>query len=154
MSLFNCRTVSVLTLSLFLVACASKQTLPMAAGQTEYCDRYFAYEMCVRDHNRDGKVDFMYFADTQEVFMAMPGFDDTNTTGRPAHRCIQPMDAAMQNTASDLLTINGDTGAMDKAKIKSRLLLSYSRYVAKVNRCHGTELAAEESAFGEGDLDF
>jgi len=154
MSPFNCRTVSVLTYSLFLAACAGNQTQPVVAGPAEYCDRYFAYEMCVRDHNRDGKVDFMFFADTEEVFMAMQGFDDTNITGHPVHRCIQPMDAAMQNVASALLTINSDTGAMEKAKIKSRLLLSYSRYVADINRCHGTELAAEESAFGEGDVDF
>lgn len=110
--------------------------------------------MCARDHNGDGSVDFMYFEDTDEVFMAMPGFDAPQVTARPVHRCIQPMDEPMQNAASALLSIQPDTSSLTKTKIKTRLLLNYSRYIADVNRCHGIELAAEEDDFGEGILGY
>ncbi|BFM14772.1 hypothetical protein R50073_09550 [Maricurvus nonylphenolicus] len=94
-------------------------------------------------------MDFMFFADTDEVFMAMPGFEEPEKTGKPAHRCIQSMDKPMQGAANALLAIGNDTSNMTKTRIKTRLLLSYSRYMPEVNRCNGNQLAVEDDPFGD-----
>lgn len=150
MSITRFRHCLVAVVSLILSACVSNSSSHGAKVPSQYCDSYFAYDMCARDHNGDGAVDFMYFQDTGEVFMAMPDFQIEDVTGRPFHQCIQVMDGAMQSAASGLLSIRDDTSNLAKTQIKSRLLFSYSRYMSRVNRCHGTNLAADEGAFGEG----
>ena len=182
--LLSLSTAAVIALALAaLSGCSSvPQTPPtartQAQSQAQYCGDYMSYAMCVRDIDRDGEVDLIYFADTREIFMIAPGYDRGELKiaehhhdslpreeygGLGIHRCLQPMDNAMRNASSQLLELSDDAGLLRRTQVKSRLLLNYARYLPAINRCMGSDntansgLANSSSTDGDdtfGDEDF
>lgn len=162
------------TLSVLLSACASPLTThskPDADHRSSeltdtFCDSYFIYAMCARDINHDDLADFMYFEDTGEIFMQTDEIAARTSGIIPAaipadwgsdltvHKCAQTMDEELQHAASLLFTINGKTGALRKTQIKSQLILSYSRYMGRINRCNSGSLAMPSTEDSFGDIDY
>lgn len=141
-----------------------------AVTESSYCDNYFVYQMCAQDINEDGQVDYMYFNDSKEIFMqsaelaarsARTPWEQLNIEAASGmHRCVQTMDNELQQAASALLTINEDTGAFTKTKIKTRLMLSYGRYMGDINRCHYSdddmaidEQNPQEDSYADAEFD-
>ena len=52
---------------LSLAACNSIKLV--STNTNVYCDNFLAYEMCAEDTENDGIVEYVYFADTLEVFL-------------------------------------------------------------------------------------
>lgn len=131
--------VRLLFLVLFLSACSSqsvkedKEKPPIASNT--YCDSYFVYDMCAEDIDRNGEIDFMYFQDTDEIFMTNPHFPTANLPPKPLHRCIQSMDEGMIIAGTRLLTINDDTNGIEKTQIKSRLLMEFIKAQGRMGTC-------------------
>lgn len=143
--------VSLFILVLLQASCSSVSQQPsldaneLASKASElgdqYCDHFMAYNMCAVDITHSGIVDMIYFEDTKEVFMVNPASDKTLWSALPLHHCIQDMDGNMQSASNDLLTITEDTGLLTKAKMKARIMLSYSKYMGEVRRCENSDAA-------------
>ncbi len=162
------------TLTLLLSACAPHQSSSLGPANEglkpaltdTFCDSYFVYSMCARDIDHDGLADFMYFEDTREIFMQTDEVatqtSSVTSTELPEnwgqdlaiHKCAQTMDEELQNAASSLFTIHDKTGALRKTQIKSRLILSYSRYMSQINRCNSGNLAMPSTEDSFGDIDY
>jgi len=139
------------TTSLLLGACSSSSTRDMskASPQNLYCDNYLSYRMCVQDTSGNGEVDLMYFADTREIFMSSTAIDQASQPGLGVHRCHQDMDRSMQIAASQLLSLSESDSALHSSSLKTKLIMNYARYSAKVSTCYGGNYALEEDNFGD-----
>ena len=56
-----------------------------------YCDNFLIYRLCARDMDNDGVVEFVYFQESEEVFMWRPGARDEIPADMKIHKCAQPM---------------------------------------------------------------
>ena len=152
-------TLSLLCATLLLVGCAgSPHTATSRVPQTDaFCDNYLVYDMCVRDMDGNGEVDVMYFADTQEIFMLTEEYYHRDIGEFTLHRCVQVMDASVQKASSELLYIDQETSTLQKAQVKSRLMLDYAKYYPRINRCMNStnvvHLNNPESSFGDEDFE-
>lgn len=149
---------ALLALALLLITgCTSRPiTAPDAAARSTVCENYLVYNMCVRDVDRDGSADLMYFADTNEIFMVTPEFRDTHLPDLSDHRCMQVMDEPLQDTSSRILHLDRDAGTLQKTRLKSQLMLEYLRYAKAINSCmDGSAVAGHAPAADNfGDEDF
>ena len=155
---------------LFLSACSSQNTkqeneeLPLA--NNIYCDSYFIYDMCAEDIDRNGEIDFMYFQDTDEIFMKNPRFPLESLPPKPLHRCVQSMDEGMIIAGTRLLTITDDTNGIEAAQIKSRLLMQFIKAQGRMETCEPrtdelsdasnptkSSTTASDTEFGEEDFE-
>ena len=144
-------------LTILLSACASSPTPdPLNAANTLFCDNYFIYAMCAKDLDGNGEVDIMYFEDTNEVFMAQ----NTNPQGLPdpfsQHRCMQVMDDSLQKASNALLGLTENSSSIQRTKIKTRMILNYSRYLSTINSCNDPDYVAHTKSNDDdfGDEDF
>ena len=138
----------------FLSGCVSHQASDAKLAiqpNSEYCDSYLSYPMCAKDVDGNGEVDFMYFNDSMEIFMVMADYLGAEFEGLTYHECTQEMDESLQRISSELLYITEDTSSLERSAIQARLMLNYSRYIAKVSSCHDPNYASDE---GFGDEDF
>lgn len=128
--------MTLISISLWLAACATppQTDRPQAAL---YCDTYLIYEMCVKDVNRDGVADLMYFDDTREIFMISHDDKGYREAGLSDHRCQQPMGQQMQAVSSRLLRITESTGFLQRMHIQNRLMMAYASYLPAINQCMG-----------------
>lgn len=150
--------IGVACLLALLTGCSSSSHKPTADSQSaavQYCDNYLIYRMCVRDLDQNGDADFMYFADTNEIFMLSPEHNGATFTDYTYHECLQPMDEDLRHASSQLLYINEDSGALAITQLKTRLMLNYTRYLPKINRCMDNHHYADNSddTFGEEDFE-
>ena len=143
---------------LLLSACSSApEKKPTVVA--EYCDSYFIYTMCIKDLNADGKADLMYFNDSDEIFMVVPEFLNTPVAGLVPHPCVQIMDEGLRKTSTDVLAAQVESTVLERAQIKSKLILHYTRYLPKISRCHKPETngssqgESEEDDFGDEEFD-
>ncbi len=128
--------MTLISISLWVAACATQpQTDPPQTGL--YCDNYLIYEMCVKDVDRDGLADLMYFDDTREIFMVSNNYKGYREAGLSDHRCQQLMDQKMQAISSGLLRIKEETGFLQRMKIQNSLLMAYASYLPVINECMG-----------------
>jgi hypothetical protein len=134
-----------------LSACASTNptraiTNPEPSGRLA-CDSFFIYEMCVQDMSGDGRVDLMYFSDTNEIFMYRDGMADQVSTVLPLHRCAIPMDGNTVDYSSRLL-YSDDLTLVAEMDVKGKLLANYLAAKPAVDACYAQNDAVSE-AFGE-----
>jgi len=138
-------------LFLLVSACSSnKQALPQ--DSQVFCDHYFIYSMCVKDLTGNGEVDIMYFADTNETFMFWRDTANFIPDDYPFHKCVQLGDESLRTISSRLLQVNNnldDSPEIEASRIKTQLLLSYSRYSTRVNRCHNPNWEEGGDSFGD-----
>ncbi len=156
------RNTALLGLAAWLLAgCAGTPGADSKTPVTDlYCTSYLVYSMCAHDLDSNGQVDLMYFEDSEEIFLLAEDFRDATFEQYTRHECVQPMDQSLRETSSQLLFIDDDAGMLTKTRLKSRLLMSYTRYVPRINRCmHGEDVAdshsagSDEEAFGDRDFE-
>lgn len=156
---------SPLLAALLLSACSlppnnhqhvADQTVPTSL----YCDSYFVYGMCAQDVDNDTQVDYMYFTDTNEIFMINPAYTSLEQTALTFHQCIQLMDERMLEASSRLLLITDESSALEKARIKGQLILNYSRYMNDIQACKNAKALTQTdtghsdgSNFGDEDFE-
>ncbi len=139
------RTILILISLLILASCGS---LPEGELPTNalYCDNYLMYDMCAQDQDRDGIVDFVYFTDTEEIFMFRDGVQEGYSGDLGIHRCMQIMDESLVTTTSRVFYVDDDTSFLERQDIKGAMMVKYISYMPEVTACNlRAERAAEES---------
>lgn len=118
-----------------LAACGSTAIDGQRPVSAQYCDNFMIYDMCARDTNRDGEVDYVYFTDTNEVFMYRQGLRRMpRDLGR--HRCALEMDPELVATTSRLFYIDDDTSFLEKQDIRGSMMIKYIAYMPRVTACN------------------
>lgn len=132
----NLSTAIILVGSLILLgACSSTDFEGERPVSAQYCDNFMIYDMCARDTNRDGKVDLVYFTDTNEVFMYREGLRRIpRDLGR--HRCAMAMDPELIATTSRLFYIDEQTSFLEKQDIRGSMMIKYIAYMPRVTACN------------------
>lgn len=140
------------------VAVAACSTAPVQQSSIPhrevFCENWLIYDMCVEDIDADGRVDMMYFSDTNEVF-----FYDVRTLERTAeirrvHPCAQAMDQPILDVGSELLQVNDQTPLMSRLAIKRRLMAEQFRYMPRVSACNREYELTEQGGAGENFGEF
>jgi hypothetical protein len=110
--------------------------------------------MCAIDVFSDGQTDFVYFEDSQQIFL----FDQQLLASIPAflslHECAQSMDDPLINATSALLTVNDEMGFLRRAEIKNNIFYHYMRYIPRINRCNRTMTGNDEDSSEDFEDDF
>ena len=120
---------------LMLASCGS---LPEGQRPTNalYCDNYLMYDMCAEDQNRDGIVDFVYFTDSEEIFMFREGVQERYRGNRDVHRCAQTMDENLVATTSRVFYVDDETSFLERQDIKGAMMIKYIAYMPEVTACN------------------
>lgn len=139
----------LLALALTLVNCGSVSDI-LSPKNAFYCDNFLVYDMCVRDMNRDGIAEYIYFENSNEIFLYREG-----TTGRiprnlTLHRCARQMEADLVATTSRMLFIDEDTSLLERTDIRGALLIKYMALVPEVTAC---SMAADNAGVASAPAD-
>ncbi len=132
-------------LSLLLVACGNLDTAGLRPVTSNYCDNFLIYDMCARDSNRDGVVDYVYFTDSNEIFMYREGADRRFPADLLVHECAQMMDEDLVATTSRLFYIDEETGYLEKQDIRGSMMIKYIAYMPDVTACNMSNEQAADS---------
>lgn len=101
-----------------------------------YCDNFLVYDMCVRDMDRDGVAEFIYFEDSQEVFLYSEDALAQLPGNLGVHYCARVMDPDLVATTSRMLFIDDETSFMERSDIRGSLLLRYMTLMPDVAACN------------------
>lgn len=122
----------------------------LGAETSLYCDNFMVYDMCVRDLDRDGVADFIYFSDSREVFLSREEALAELPADLGVHRCMQFMDAELVATTSRMLLIDEETPLLERTDIRGALLLRYMGLMPAITEC---QLSRQGEANGsEADI--
>lgn len=147
------KSALLLSLSVTLVYCSS--SLDMSRPVSDfYCDNFLIYDMCAQDLDQDGKVELVFFTDTQEVFLYRDVTDAELPATLSMHRCAQPMNEDIVRNASRLFYISDQTGYLERNDIKSSLMLSYVSYLPRVAGCDEGQKVVSDQPADEFDFEF
>jgi hypothetical protein len=129
---------AAITVAAVLVSgCASFESGQAAStagdGKTR-CGSFFVYDMCMTDARGDQRVDYIYFADSKEVFMYSAGASLPREL--PLHRCAMEMQEDVVAQSSSLL-YGENLGLLQEMDVKRKLLLSYMAAKSDVDGCYG-----------------
>ena len=122
--------------STLLAACSNLDTEGLQPVSFNYCDNFLIYDMCARDTNRDGVVDYVYFTDTDEIFMFREGADRRFPSDLLVHECAQMMDEDLVATTSRMLFIDDETGYLERQDIRGAMMIKYIAYMPEVTACN------------------
>lgn len=149
----------LITGSVAITACSSAPAYQEAAAphSESFCESWLVYDMCVQDIDADGRVDLMYFTDTDEIFFYDSIKLHQAAELRPVHPCAQPMDQPILDVGSELLQVNEETPLMSRLAIKRRLMAEQFRYMSRVRDCNRqlglTESGGAGENYGEFDVE-
>lgn len=127
--------VLLLSCSLFLVSCAGSYLGERPANNL-YCDNFLVYEMCARDSNRDGIVDYTYFEESKEIFMYRDRLPRRIPAGLGVHRCAMPMEEDLVETTSRVFYIDEDSSLLEKTDIRGAMMIKYIAKLPEVTACN------------------
>lgn len=130
------RLTMLVLYSTLLVACSNLDTEGLQPASFNYCDNFLIYDMCARDTNRDGVVDYVYFTDSEEIFMFREGADRRFPADLLVHECAQMMDDDLVATTSRLLFIDEETGYLERQDIRGAMMIKYIAYMPEVTACN------------------
>lgn len=141
----------LILISLIITLLSSCSTISHDKQMTDlYCDSYFVYDMCALDVDYNGEVDFIYFNGNKEIMLYWENMAPAIPDHLKFHECAQMMDAALRNSASELLFLSDETSFLEKSNTETRIFLHYARYVGPVSSCNGTD---DDDDFGDIDDD-
>ncbi len=129
------RVLALVTSSVFLASCAGNY-LGERPVNSLYCDNFVLYEMCARDSNRDGIVDYTYFEETKEIFMYRNRLPRRIPTGFGVHRCAMPMEEDLVVTTSRVFHIDESSSLLEKTDIRGAMMLKYMAKLPEVTACN------------------
>lgn len=136
-------TIRILLLgcSLSLAACAGSFVGERPVNDL-YCDNFLIYEMCARDTNRDGIVDYTYFEESKEIFMYRDRLPRRIPAGLGVHRCVMPMEEDLVETTSRVFHIDETSSLLEKTDIRGAMMIKYIAKLPEVTACN---MRAEEA---------
>ena len=129
------RTLALVTSSVFLVSCAGNYSGQRPVNSL-YCDNFVLYEMCARDSNRDGIVDYTYFQESKEIFMYRDRLPRRIPAGFGVHRCAMPMEEDLVATTSRVFHIDDSSSLLEKTDIRGAMMLKYMAKLPEVTACN------------------
>lgn len=132
----------ILLLCSLLIACGSTDRDGLRPVSSLYCDSFMTYDMCARDTNADGVVEFVFFGDTRDIFMYREGAEATFPREFGVHRCAQLMGEGLVATTSRLFYIDEDTTYLERQDIRGAMMIRYIALMPKVTACN---MRAEET---------
>ena len=101
-----------------------------------YCDNFMIYDLCARDTNRDGIVDYVFFDDSKEIFMYRDSLPRRLPADIGVHRCVRAMDEALVETTSRMFYIDDSTSLLEKTDIRGALMIKYIAWLPEVTACN------------------
>lgn len=148
-----------------LAACSSTPNTPDAASSADsaapdrvVCDSYLMQPMCVQDLSGDATVDFIYFTDTNEIFMYREGHKEAVAKVMPLHRCAVPLNPGMQATTNQILH-RKNLSLTEELDITRKLIVNFVAAKPDIDACNAryeqedTEVALDED-YSEDDFDW
>lgn len=111
-----------------------------------FCDNFLVYKMCARDMNRDGVVEFVYFEESEEVFMWREGARDTIPDDMVMHQCARVMDEDLVVTTSRVFYVDDDTPFLERTDIRGAMMIKYMAKLPEVAACNMRADQAREEA--------
>ena len=101
--------------------------------------------MCAEDLDNDGIVEYVYFADTVEVFLYRQGARDSIPDRLHMHRCIRVMDKGLVETTNRVFEVTNDTSYLEKQDIRGAMMIKYFAYLPEITACNLRAEQAEKS---------
>ena len=129
------RVAVLLSACLILSSCSSINFANPPVNSL-YCDNFLIYEMCARDSNRDGIVDYTYFQDSKEIFMYRERLPRRIPAGLGVHRCARAMDEDLVATTSRVFYIEDSTSLLEKTDIRGAMMIKYIAQMPEVTACN------------------
>lgn len=146
------RATLPIIMCLLLAACGTTPR-ERTSGAVSRCDSFLIYRICIRDQDSDGSADFMYFADTGEIFMYRPELrrQASNRFDLPFHPCAVPMAADTRMLSSQLL-YGDDLSFTERLGVKRRLIEQYFEARPQIQACNQQRRStAEDRPFLEDE---
>ena len=131
----NNRVIALLSACLLLAGCSGVNLADRPVNNL-YCDNFVLYEMCARDSNRDGIVDYTYFQETKEIFMYRNRLPRRIPAGFGVHRCAMPMEEDLITTTSRVFYIDDSSSLLEKTDIRGAMMLKYMTKLPEVTACN------------------
>ena len=131
----NNRLIALLSGYLLLVGCSTANLADRPVNDL-YCDNFVLYEMCARDSNRDGVVDYTYFQESKEIFMYRDRLPRRISAGFGMHRCAMPMEEDLIATTSRVFYIDDSSSMLEKTDIRGAMMLKYTTKLPEVTACN------------------
>ena len=100
-----------------------------------YCDNFLIYKMCARDMDRDGIVDFVYFEESEEVFMWREGARADVPADMKFHQCAEVMDAELVATTNRVFFVDDETSYLERQDIRGGMMIKYITALPRVVAC-------------------
>lgn len=142
------RLIFPLVLSLALSACGSWEVGDRPANAL-YCDNFLLYALCARDMDGDGIVEFVYFEETEKVFMWRDGARDSVPEEMALHQCARPMEDDLAATTSRVFYVDDDTNILEKTDIRGAMMIKYIAYLPGITACNMEADNKEAEASGD-----
>ena len=139
------RVLALIASNLFLASCAGNYIGERPVNSL-YCDNFVIYEMCARDSNRDGIVDYTYFQESKEIFMYRDRLPRRIPAGFGVHRCAMPMEEDLVVTTSRVFHIDDSSSLLEKTDIRGAMMLKYMTKLPEVTACN---MRADEEALAD-----
>ena len=129
------RVILLLSGCLLLAGCSGTNLANRPANNL-YCDNFVLYEMCARDSNRDGIVDYTYFQESKKIFMYRDRLPRRIPAGFGVHRCAMPMEEDLIATTSRVFYIDESSSLLEKTDIRGAMMLKYMTKLPEVTACN------------------
>jgi len=129
------RVIALLSGSLLLASCSGTM-IGERPSNSLYCDNFLIYELCARDTNRDGIVEYVYFDDSKEIFMFRDSLPRRLPDDIGVHRCVRAMDDSLVATTSRMFYIDDSTSFLEKSDIRGSLMIKYIAWMPEVTACN------------------
>ena len=139
------RVIFFLGMIISVAACNSVRIVSTIPTNNVYCDNFLIYEMCAEDLDNDGIVEYVYFADTVEVFLYRQGARDSIPDRLHMHRCIRVMDEGLVETTNRVFEVTNDTTYLEKQDIRGAMMIKYFAYLPEITACNLRAEQAEKS---------
>ena len=127
--------VALLSCAMLLASCSGTMVGERPANSL-YCDNFMIYELCARDTNRDGIVEYVYFDDSKEIFMYRDSLPRRLPADIGVHRCVRAMDESLVETTSRMFYIDESTSLLQKTDIRGSLMVKYIAWMPEVTACN------------------
>ena len=129
------RVIALLIGCLLLAGCSTVNLVDRPVNNL-YCDNFVLYEICARDSNRDGIVDYTYFQESKEIFMYRDRLPRRIPAGFGVHRCAMPMEEDLIATTSRVFFIDDLSSLLEKTDIRGAMMLKYMTKLPEVTACN------------------
>jgi hypothetical protein len=111
-----------------------------------YCDNFLVYKMCARDMDRDGIVEFVYFEESEVVFMWREGARDDIPADMEIHQCAEAMPSELVVTTNRVFFVDDETSYLERQDIRGGMMIEYITALPRVAACNlGSDQSRGES---------